>query len=824
VNTPSHSAYLALVAFAFFVSVEVTKGQLKDDSFNPNLNGVIHCILPLPNGKVLIGGEFTAFDGVFQRSIARLNADGTRDVTFSVALGNVSGDPPSEVLSMELQSDEKIIICGGFTKISAGLGAPIRNFVARLNTNGSLDESFDAGVSSVDAGVGVVCTAIQSNGQILIGGGFTTVRGENRMYLARVYSDGSLDEDFASPLEGYTINGHPPSGQVNNIIIQDDGKIIIVGSFSIGQNVQRSIVRLNTDGSIDQGYQQYNFVNSVAALRSDGKLIVSFRENATSTRIVCLNSEGAIDSQYGQSPGGSQLNGRILKLAFQANSKLLALGEFTQAEGSVRSLLARFDTNGNLDPGFVPAIFSDPYITTNPYLWTVAIDKDDKCLAGGNFRKYDGVANKYLIRLLMPGPTITGQPTPQYPFFGQQATLSVTAEGEGTLSYQWRKNLQAIPGANSSTLILAKPTYHDSGSYSVIVSDDVGEVTSNTVTLTVRNPLPNVSIDPGSHQVVTVGGTLTFTASAAAGNPPFTFQWRKDGKSILNAKSQTLTLFNLQRTQAGEYDVVVRNSHGVAVSNKVSLSFDPLVVVPGPPATIDRKVGETATFSVNMPGASFQWLKNGKVIPGQNTNTLAFTVSDASAAGWYSVVVTTSAGKVTTDAAQLRVTDDGLLIYKLSATAKAYEGTSSTSATITGFLALDRAGQRGGMIFNAKQGTISAHQIEIHENLDSTSTGPVPRSRTVVSEMEDGELALWISGADSLIKISKTDTTVGPAAMKGFMNSISVGSDLHIEEATLSMLIDAASSAITRETGESLENALLRLSQELQAKGSAFVE
>ncbi len=421
-------------------------------------------------------------------------------------------------------------------------------------------------------------------------------------------------------------------------------------------------------------------------------------------------------------------------------------------------------------------------------------------------------------------PTITAQPASITAYANQSATISVIAVGTGIINYQWRKNGVNIPTATSSSLTLSPLNYRSVGSYDVVVTDEAGSVMSESAELTVLSPAPNVAISPGD-TTVALGGNLTFTATVGTGIPPFTYQWRRNNVLIAKATNPTLVLTNIQRTQEGVYDVVVKNAHGVDVSNPVRLSLTPLVPIDAAPESVDVNLADTASFTVDVPGATaWQWLKNGVPIKGATSSTLTVPNVDASSVGLYSVTVTTPAGKVTTPAAQLRVTDSGLLIYKLTGTGKAYAGTVATNAALSGYLVLDRAGQRGGLIIGSKSGSQNIHRLEIHDDLDTQSTGPVPKSQTVVSELVAGEFALWMDGTDGLLTISKTDKAVGPATMKGSANSIDLGSNVRIETVSLTLTLDAVNSTPARLNQETVEQAMSRISQDMQAKGSALVE
>jgi hypothetical protein len=136
------------------------------------------------------------------------------------------------------------------------------------------------------------------------------------------------------------------------------------------------------------------------------------------------------------------------------------------------------------------------------------------------------------------GPTITAQPANQTVMLGQSATFSVTASGNGELSYQWKKNNSTINGATSSTYTTPAATLADSDAqFTVTISDSVGSVTSSAATLTVTAaPLaPSITTQP-ANRTVTAGQTATFSVTAA-GTAPLSYQWRKNGANIGGATS-----------------------------------------------------------------------------------------------------------------------------------------------------------------------------------------------------------------------------------------------------------------------------------------------
>lgn len=820
-----------LIATALF-AVGHLHSQVLDPSFNSNISGgQVNCVLPLPDGKIMIGGMFTSFiypgvGGVSQPDLARLHEDGSRDESFTTALEAHSIAEGVDVYDIEMQADGKILVCGAFKGAYSGSGANRkfleRSNIVRLNADGTVDESFNVSLNG-----GVHDVELQADGKIVISGSFTSVNGTTQRFVARLEGNGTSDASFTSPLLNNSELGY---GYVNGLLIAPGNKIWVLGAFSIGAHGDgfRLVARLNDNGSHDESFQSPAINVSSFTQDSTGRLIVGYYAGSQH-KITALSESGSLDDSYGMSLGGTILDApfgveplRVLAPAKEGG--VYAGGGFNAAEGSERSKLVKLNSGGVVSQSFIASSFSEPLSASDAYVTTIALDTENRLLIGGNFRKYNGATSRYLLRLLMPGPSIAIQPQDQNAFYGDTVTFTISAEGEGSLSYQWLKNGQALEGAQSSSLSLQRVSYADSGEYSVLVTDPNGEIESSSAALTVSNPIPTVAIDPSGEVFVQATGAITLAAITEGGLPPFTYQWRKDGKVMAKENGAELELRDFQHSKSGLYDVIVRNSRGVAISNRVKLLVERAVDFSSWDEVIERSIGDSAEFSVVAPGSTFQWIKDGKKIKGQNGNTLIVPVSSMAAAGVYSVIITTTSGQFVSPPVQLRISDSALLVYSMKGTAVAYAGTESQSAPVSGFMVLDRATQKAGLVIMSKTGTITAHRVEIHEEVSVKSTGPVPQSRTTVSELVNGELALWFSGKDTLLKITPSDNTIAPIMMRGFINSISTNDTMRIEEANITLTLDRKNSDQARQAGESLEGALQRISQELQSKGSPVLD
>lgn len=271
------------------------------------------------------------------------------------------------------------------------------------------------------------------------------------------------------------------------------------------------------------------------------------------------------------------------------------------------------------------------------------------------------IAGPYTLTVLGSPPTITTQPQSLAVTAGLPASLAVAATGGGPLSYQWRRNGVALPGATTATWQVAAAQPADAGSYTVVVSNAAGAVTSSAATLTVTVSPPAILLHPAS-QNASAGQNVSFHVSAT-GSPPLLFQWRKDGAALGGATNASLTLPDVQPVAAGSYSVVITNGAGTVTSNAASLTvaLAPPVIT-AHPVSLATNVGQAATFSVAATGSAplaYQWRRNGTPLPGATaaTFTLASSQSsDAANSPGYTVVVSNSVGSVVSAPATLTVT------------------------------------------------------------------------------------------------------------------------------------------------------------------------
>lgn len=421
-----------------------------DSSFTSNngtgANGAIHSVKVQSDGKIIAGGLFNSWNGTSVGNIVRLNSVGTRETFFGVNVGSAAN---SSVYSVSVQPDGKIVLGGVFTFWN-GTSA---NRIVRLNPDGSLDTAFMSNIGTGASSI-VESTEILSNGniivggifnkwrnytvgffvrllpdgshiynissyfannqvqsvkiqqdeKIIVGGYFTVWNGIAANRIVRLNSNGTLDNDFIANI------GTAANSNVNDIAEQSDGKIIAVGTFTSWDGTSAGgIVRLNSDGSLDTAFMSnigtgagtYNLITSVA-IQNDGKLLLGgwflSWDGTTVGNLVRLNPNGTLDTFFSGS-NGTGANSVVYSVALQSDGKIIIAGNLSSWNGTTVPRIARLNTDGTLDSVFVTNVGA----AANRTVYALHIQEDDKILVGGQFNVWDGTSVGRIVRLNSDG-------------------------------------------------------------------------------------------------------------------------------------------------------------------------------------------------------------------------------------------------------------------------------------------------------------------------------------------------------------------------------------------------------------------------------------
>jgi uncharacterized delta-60 repeat protein len=546
-----------------------------DGVFNPNPNGVVYAIVVQPDGKIIIGGQFTtvqpagAASPITRNHVARFNVDGSLDMAF---------DPNTDktVLSLAVQGNGQVVIGGGFSTLQPNgtVNATTRNCIARVNADGTLDTGFDP-----EANGSVMAIAVLPTQQVIISGEFTTLQPNGASsasqvdFLARLNANGSLDSTFI-------VN---PLASVVALAVQADGKLLIGGTFtslfpvnSSGVQSAAYLARINPDGSIDTNYSTTpNQEVDAIALQADGSAVIGGYFSALQAAdmnspvnagfIARVQPNGSVDATMAPDTEG----GIVATVTDSTSGKIYVGGTFTSISGQSQPFLARLNPNGTLDTTYTP--------TLNGGVQTLVLQPDGKLLVGGSFTSADGIVRGFIMRLNPDGsvdgpfnPTANGKINLIYLLSNGQMIISglfsdlspngasaigingfARLNSDGTLDETWNPNpsggsvftivpqsdgnwivggeFTSIGGVGRSGIARMTPdgvvdtTFNpnpNAGVYSVVIQSDGKIVLGGGFTLIA--PITSVSANTATNKTITTpyGATITVPAAGTSASVP----------------------------------------------------------------------------------------------------------------------------------------------------------------------------------------------------------------------------------------------------------------------------------------------------------------
>jgi uncharacterized delta-60 repeat protein len=453
-----------------------------EPEFKPGADATVQTLALQPDGRILLGGSFTAIGGILgtttRRSIGRLNPDGSVDRDFNPGANG-------QVAALAVQADGSILVGGFFSMIGGGgTGSTPRSRLARLDRTGAVDPTFDPGANGF-----VHELAILPDGKILVAGDFTMIGGGGtgsiaRPYLARLNSNGTVDLSF----------NPNPGGFIRGLAVQSDGKILVGGNFlSLAGTTRFFIGRYNDNGTLDSGFDP-GADNQITVLleQPDGRILAGGdftmigggTGTTPRTRIARLMANGTVDGGFNPGAGANLI---VNSLALQTDGRIIVGGAFTALYevAHTRSRLGRLNTDGSLDGSFDPGASN----TVN----ALAILPNGTLLAGGDFATLGGggvgtasnarvgaVANTdpaaQNLTLTNGGTTITwlrggaGPEVRRTTFESSTDATIYTYLGEGLrIAGGWQLNGQNVP-AQQSVYVRARGYYaegNNDGSQSI---------------------------------------------------------------------------------------------------------------------------------------------------------------------------------------------------------------------------------------------------------------------------------------------------------------------------------------------------------------------
>lgn len=401
-----------------------------------------------PDGRILLGGNFSTVWGVERSGIARLNADGSLDTDFAPT--NV----PPDIRAIAVQTDGKVVL---------GIGYPSATTpsLMRLNADGSRDTNFTSGFATASSLLrGALAIQVQPDGKILAGGG--TVPGGSG-YLLRVQPTGTADGTFTRVANGI-VEAFAPGA---------DGRPYIAGAFTLPRP---GLALLATNGTAATFLSDISTNTIVHALvvQPDGRLLAGgkFVRSGTvngRTNMIRLAANGAFDSTFNAGLGP---DGDVRSIALLTNSTMLVAGDFTTFAGQPCAGLVRLQSNGQLDTGFNTASVAG---LSRP---VVALQNDGLVLVGGACTNGHSLVRLLGGESLDTAPTVVVQPAQRQVTVGQSVTLRAFVTSAGAFSCRWELDGAPLSWATNATLELTNLAVAQTGNYTITVSNALDTATA----------------------------------------------------------------------------------------------------------------------------------------------------------------------------------------------------------------------------------------------------------------------------------------------------------------------------------------------------------
>jgi uncharacterized delta-60 repeat protein len=347
-----------------------------DGSGDDGAFGSVNSIICQTDGRIVVGGSFSTVDDVFRNNIARLLSNGKLDTSFNPGPGANGGI--NALAESFINGNRVVYVGGGFTTYD-GVNAPGITRVYADQTNnvnvGSVDPSFNIG-TGLDGQVYAIAaypTNSSYAGKVLVGGSFQHYNGVGVTNLVRLNVDGSLDTNFVSAL------GVGPNGTVRAIAIQLDGNILIGGGFTNFNNANADyIIRLQSNGTIDSSFTgSANAEVDAIALQSDNRILLAgqftLSDGIVRNHISRLLPTGAADPTINF---GSGADGEVDALVVQpTNNTVVIGGTFDSYNGHAVENIARIYDGAETGSGEFEFSAANYYVDENAGFADITIER-----------------------------------------------------------------------------------------------------------------------------------------------------------------------------------------------------------------------------------------------------------------------------------------------------------------------------------------------------------------------------------------------------------------------------------------------------------------
>ncbi|MEW5675551.1 hypothetical protein ABGT15_04500 [Flavobacterium enshiense] len=516
-------------------------GNTLDTSFNVgtgfNSGGVtIMAAAIQSDGKVLVGGNFTTYNGTTTNRLVRLNTNGSIDTSFNIGTGF-----NNYVWAIAIQTDGKIIVGGFYSSVNG----TSKGSIVRLNANGSIDTSFNSGGSGFNEGVHWI--HILPDGKMLVAGQFTNYNGTAKRGLVKLNSNGSIDTSFNSGGTNFGLTfGNAGAGNLREVKLQSDGKIICAGYFdSYNGTTVRGICRLNTNGTLDTSFNsggagitsngtQAALVRSVAILPDD-KIIMAgdfhYFNGTASEYIAKCNADGSIDSSFNVGSSGF-IGSTTNRIGLMPDNTLFISGNFIKYNGYDRGHIVRIDEDGTYIPD---------NLSFNNYTNFVLVKDADEVFILGEFSNATTSALSTSTEIPIGSTMLDtmNNTVSNFNTFNVQSDVTYSISGD-TVNHK--------VDYDNTTTVLTVNSINDIPFFVIITFDDgVAEPIGDVIIIDESNPLsPSNILNPAYNNTIirwqTDISNLSYAEVIAGGigykiypfGNSFTFNFKEIAKNLIN--------------------------------------------------------------------------------------------------------------------------------------------------------------------------------------------------------------------------------------------------------------------------------------------------
>lgn len=574
---------------------------------------------PVTRGVLDAEGRFLlATSGTL--TVVRRNADGSVDNSFTSPVFD------NGITSLLPLPDGKLLVSGYFSNVG---GVPRRG-VARLNANGTLDESFNLGltlsVQSLSAGAG---------GKIYVGPASGSGNG-----LRRYKGDGTLDAGFTPANIGTGVS----NGFVWAVRENGDGTLLVSHQTSSGFSTAYSFTKLNVaDGTVVPGFNvgDMNWNIYDWDFLPDGRIVIGGRfstvEGLTRNRIAILNADGSLSDQFDAGVGP---NGPVLGVKYH-QGRILVWGSFTQVNDAPQGGIARFNLDGSNDPTFVVGTGASSAVNA------LFLPPGGPIQIFGQFTSFNGVAKNHAAALVL-GPGSVGFDPARVTVIEGGVTIPLTLRRYGSTDEAASISYETVDGtaeadtdyaAASGTVTWAAGDAEDktvnitlvdndliqsTRSLTVQLSDPVGDImpAANATIHILDNDTPVTFTEQPVGASIFAGGSFTLTAATTSPTPT-TYQWFLNGSPVTVANAASYSRTGAAQTEGGVYSLVATNAAGSFVSEPALV-----VIAPTPGSVSASLAAEGVRLSISDVRAIAPTADGGTWLGGQfsfTENSVTYT-------------------------------------------------------------------------------------------------------------------------------------------------------------------------------------------------------